>query len=280
PLTIGITMYMYYNVLQQLMLFSIFSNVFLPILFAAVVSIIGQYSLLLFLEQSLYVFVGLGLLLRAFTLTRRMGSTIIAIFLGGFIFFKLALAIETPIILEMNKYSPTDKMFNIPLGLIDPMAGGKLAIATIVGVTSKYLLEGLYYPTMSMTCFYISNAICAGTGPGYPLCMAITQGFCWTVLFPFLIFPLMIASIYVGMIGTVIGMLAQIFLAFGGALVPTLMAHMIADEIATQIAANSDLMAFAFFIPVFNIIFVLAGVKALVEAMGGDETVVHMLTFI
>ncbi|MCX8205786.1 MAG: hypothetical protein N3H30_00995 [Candidatus Micrarchaeota archaeon] len=267
---------LFYNPFMVLYLFNQFTNAMLPIMFSAVISIVGQFVLLRFLEQSLYILVGLGLLLRAFTFTRRMGSTVIAIFLGGFIFLKLALSIEAAIFANMPV---TDKDVLLPDKMIDPFGMPGLMISTL-GI---YFLED-YYALLLTFCTALTFISCSAAGPWFLVCWSSVYPFCQFVIYPIvhlITYMVTVAAIVLNLIGAIVTLLTAMGIgiaALGGG--PIIAADMVSDLITEQIAVNSDIMALAFFMPLFNIVFVLAGVKALVEAMGGDEAVVHMLTFI
>jgi len=246
-----------------------FSMTFVPILLGGIISILGQYTLLLFLEKSLYVFLGLGLLLRAFTFTRRMGSTLIGIFLGGFIFLKFALVIEAAIygnLVASGQFTEAsnEKILDITTpNLIQPIAH----LFDLL-ILPKYLVQ---------FCLWLNDEVaCWHYGPWAGMCYAFVWSSCWIIGQIVWVFDVILTAInlFVALFQTAAMVLELIILG------PGKIGMDIADKIATQIAVSSDELVIAYFFPIFNIIFTLIGITAFVQALGGDETVVNMLTFL
>lgn len=242
----------------------VFTGMFMPILITAILSVAGQMLLLAFLEKTIFVFIGLSLFLRSFTFTRRMGSTLLGIFLGGFLFFKLALVFEAAIYSQVVSSGQFTNSMNIEAGQASNL---------IKGITSFF--SKLNLPLYLWDFYNWLASQCPG-GIWRYLCIAVALS-----IFVPLGMIVWIFDILYTLVNLIITM-ADIMWSFLNviALGPGAIGEQIADEIANQIAGSADIFTYAFFMPFFNIIFTLSGMKALVEAFGGDETVVNMLTFI
>ncbi|MEM3364478.1 MAG: hypothetical protein QXS93_03145 [Candidatus Micrarchaeia archaeon] len=259
---------LYYTPHSVYSLVYLFAGMFSPILIMGIFSIAAQYTILVFIEKSLYVFLGLAIFLRAFVFTRRMGSTMFGIFLGGFLFLKLALVLEAGV---YSSLAASGQMAEPESKSIIDMDMGNLAspIGKFFGMLliPKYLLD---------FCQWFDNPCEKLSAPWNYVCYAYAWSYCWII-------GLIVWSF--DLIATMVNMAAQLILTAKSILEAALLGPgyiglEIADKISTQIAVSSDVLVLAYFLPFFNVVFTLAGITALVQALGGDESVVNMLTFI
>jgi len=241
----------------------VFAGNFVPILISAILSISAQFLVLSFLEKTIYIFIGLALFLRAFVFTRRMGSTLMGVFLGAFLFLKLALVFEAAVF-ENLKASGQMASSSIEMG-------GANLIGPIVNFFELLLLP-LYLVDF---CLWFDDP-CLKAGPWMGTCYGIAWTICWVIGLIVWVIDLIVTliNLFVAVFEAAYVILKTVMIG------PGLIAKQIAVEISIQIASASDTLVFGFFMPIFNVIFVIAGIKALVEAFGGDEAVVNMLTFI
>lgn len=243
-------------------LFSLFAHTFIPILFSAMVSIMGQIVVLNFFEKALFVFIGLGIAMRSFTFTRKMGGTLLAIVLGLFFLLKLMLVIEASIYTNMG--------LNTEIKL---EGDASFEFFEFISQAISLLMEGLLqlFEVINFPLYfyqYISDCI-ASMGK-------IMAVFC------IIIAPIMwLIDLIIAIIKIVVGI---IFWAFSVISIMLMGVVTITDNIdfviINSIALYSDVIVFAFFMPVLNFIIIIAGIKSLTETFGGDAAVVNMLTFI
>lgn len=260
---------LYYTPQSAYSLVFVFAGIFSPILIMGIFSVASQFLLLIFLEKVLYIFLGLAIFLRAFAFTRRMGSTLFGIFLGGFLFLKLALVFEAGI---YSSLAASGQMAD---------AGKESILDTGVGnLVSPIgkLFNMLFFPKYLYDfCMWFDNP-CEKAS-------SFWKYMCYVIAWYYLCIPIGAFVWIYDVMATMLNLVLQVILtakAILSAVVggPGAIGLMIADEISTQIAVTSDIMVFAYFMPFFNVIFTLTGIIAFVQALGGDESVVNMLTFI
>ncbi len=256
-----ISMNPFYEHRTYLNFFNMFTNTFLPILFAAFMSIIGQLIFLNFFEKTIFIFIGLGLFLRSFVLTRKIGGTLLAIVLGMFFILKLLMVIEAGIYVngsfsfpDDNSSSGFDKIAEMSTMLIE----GFMKLTTTINPIT-------YIPSFVSDC----TAEMGGDSP-------INRIFCFLISPIMWIIDMILAFIYLisGVVGFVISYAMSLF---SGVLY---FSDLIDEKITSLIAIYADVITFAFFMPVLNFIIVIAGIKSLAETFGGDPGIVNMLSFI
>ncbi len=277
----------YYAPQTAYSLVMVFASMFMPILITAIISITGQMLLLAFFEKTIHIFIGLALFLRAFTFTRRMGSTLLGIFLGGFLFFKLILVFEAAVYSQLSASgqltgidssgSTSSEILLRDAGLNNLGISMDSTVSSASGLPSDIVnfFSLLNIPVYLWDFFnwlvdqcpsgflrYICIAVCVSIFPVLGV-VVWTFDVLWTII-----------SLVYSVLTSVSAVLSLILSG------PGLVGIQIGEAIASQIAMSADMFAYAFFMPFFNIVFVLSGMKALVEAFGGDESVVNMLTFI
>ena len=249
----------FYDGKSYINFFSLFAHTFIPILFASMISIMGQIILLNFFEKVLFIFVGLGLALRSFTFTRKMGATLLAVVLGIYFLFKLLLIVESGIYVNMNLNNPVS--FPKPdLLFLDELFGGITLL--MGGLVKLFEVIGFAYPIqLFIDCF-------KSLGP--------FGGFCPLIVPIIHVIDIILAVIQVigGLISWAISVL--IINVMGVVTLTTAVDYVIVNSIALY----SDVITFAFFMPILNFIIIIAGIKSLAETFGGDVSVVNMLTFI
>ncbi len=259
---------LYYTPQSVYSLVFVFAGIFSPVLIMGIFSITSQFLILIFLEKSLYVFLGLAIFLRAFVFTRRMGSTMFAIFLGGFLFLKLALVFEAGVYSNLaasGQMADPNKE-----SILDPAAGN------LVSPIGK-LFNMLFIPKYVIDfCQWFDTPCDKADAPWNYVCYYVAWSYCWIFALIIWVYDL-IATLLNLLLETVLTAKTILAAILGG---PGLIGTMIAGKISTQIAVSSDIMVLAYFLPFFNMIFTLTGIIALTQALGGDESVVNMLTFI
>lgn len=251
----------FYNNVSVINVFNLFAQNLFPILFSAITSIIGQIVILHFFEKVLFVFIGLGLVLRSFTFTRKMGGSLLAIVLGLFFLFKLLLVIESNIYISMG--------LNNEIELIN---SSSLNFFNLLSENISYLMEGMlkFFEVINLPMYFyqfISDCIKELKAFGF-LCFIF-------------VFIMWIIDLFIAVIKISIGLIA---LSFGIISIMLMGVVTISDTmdliIVSSIALYSDVLVFGFFMPLLNIIIIMAGIKSLAETFGGDVSVINMLTFI
>ncbi|MCX8200345.1 MAG: hypothetical protein N3G76_02655 [Candidatus Micrarchaeota archaeon] len=246
----------------------LFGGIFSPVLIMGIFSIAAQYAFIVFLEKSLYVFLGLAIFLRAFVFTRRMGSTLFGIFLGGFIFLKLALVIEASV---YSNLAASGQMAN-------PESASVLeGMGNIISPIGKFFNMFIIPKYILDFCQWFDTPCDKAPPPWNYSCYVLAWTYCGFIGL-FIVWPF-------DLIATAVHLLLEALLTVKMILEVILLGpgHIgleMADKISTQIAVSSDVLVLAYFLPFFNVLFALAGITALVQALGGDESVVNMLTFI
>jgi len=241
--------------------FSLFAHTFIPIVFSAMVSIMGQIVILNFFEKTLFIFVGLALALRSFTFTRKMGGTLLAVILGVFFLFKLLLVIESSVYLNMGLDQSLTLEGGAALDFLDTISEGvPLLMDGLLGLLDVSNFP-MYFYSFVKDCMdgnYLLMVLCILIAP-----------IIWLI-------DLIIA------IGKLIaGILTWAFALLAVTLMGVVtLTDAVNSVIVGSIALYSDVMVFALFMPVLNFIIIIAGVKCLAETFGGDVSVVNMLTFI
>lgn len=245
-------------------LFSLFAHTFIPILFSAMVSIMGQIVILNFFEKILFVFIGFALAMRSFTFTRKMGGTLLAIILGTFFLFKLLLIIEASVYLNLGLD-----------GDIKLTGGSDFQFFEFISSAISLLMEGVLqlFEVINFPVYlYQFVADCVDSMGGNPFAYIIC-----IVIAPFMWIIDLIISIIKIVVGVIFWAVTIVSLSVMGV---TTLTDVVNHIIINSIALYSDVITFAFFMPILNFIIIIAGVKSLAETFGGDPTVVNMLSFI
>jgi hypothetical protein len=237
--------------------FNLFANTFLPIIFAAFISIIGQLIFLSFFEKTIFILIAIGIFLRSFTFTRKMGGTLLAIVLGIFFLLKLLMVIQGTIYLNGSFSFPEEELEHF-----DKL----VQLTTLLFEAFIKLMDTAFLPTWLYS--FITDCA-ADMGPvGVVICIIIAP-IMWVI-------ELIIGLIM--LIGGVVGFIVSYFATlFAGVI---FFSDLIDGKIVSLIAIYADVVAFAFFMPILNFIIVIAGIKSLAETMGGDPGVINMLSFI
>jgi hypothetical protein len=249
----------FYEHRTYLNFFNMFTNTFLPILFAAMISIMGQLIFLNFFEQTIFIFIGLGLFLRSFTLTRKIGGTLLAIVLGIFFLLKLLMVIESTLFITGDFTFPEDESSGF-----DKIA--EMSTILLDGVMK--LFNTALFPTYFFS-FVDDCTIELGDSPFNRILCMLLAPLVW-------VFDLIIAFILIvsGVVGFVVSYLTSLFSGI------IYFSDLIDTKITSLIAIYADVITFAFFMPILNIVIVIAGIKSLAETFGGDPGIVNMLTFL
>jgi len=191
-----------------------------------------------------------------------MGGTLLAIVLGLFFLLKLMLVIEASIYTNMGLNNE-----------IKLEGDASFEFFEFISQAISLLMEGLLqlFEVINFPLYfyqYISDCI-ASMGKIMAVFCIIIAPFMWLI------------DLIIAIIKIVVGI---IFWAFSVISIMLMGVVTITDNIdfviINSIALYSDVIVFAFFMPVLNFIIIIAGIKSLTETFGGDPAVVNMLTFI
>ncbi len=209
----------------------------------ALFSVIAQKVLLEFIAQTMFsVFLPVGIVLRCFSLTRRMGSTIMA--------FAVGLYVVYPLTLVMNDW------------IYYQGSVGRLEAGTV---------EGDFPFTASDMMDFISPFF----GPDFAACSGLgwpAKIFCWIFEILFWAFKVVISLIML----IVMQMVALYYVFASG---PGDFTASFLDQylVIIPVAVQSMIPAFAF--PVLDLIIVITAIRSLSPAIGGEIRVFGLMEF-
>ncbi len=236
-------------------------------------AVIAQYVVLIVIRDTFLTFmVPFGLVLRAFPITRKLGSSLLAIFVGAYIFYPLGLGLMMSSTCHLTYYSPGLCALNEIIG----RGVGTFAISLMDFL--KKLLDLFVLPLyvwkftdnlVTSVCGGWSNFICAP-----PVAMLALQ--IWLLIWIVDII-LTVVNLLIGLIGFIAAFVLTIEAL---AIEPSQFAESMTESILEYIAGYSVLYAFAFFTPVFTFMFTLLGIRSMLTMFGGDEAIVNMLYFL
>ncbi|MGC8924157.1 MAG: hypothetical protein ACP5KJ_03120 [Candidatus Micrarchaeia archaeon] len=247
-----------------------------------VASVIGQYVVYILIKD---LFLGyllpFSLVLRAFPITRKLGSTLLAIVVGAYFFYPLSMGIMMA--------STCNLKYNDPTTFADFFAKGAGALGFALMEFFKKLLDMLAFPVYIYRLIeFLANKLvdemCNGSCSGLnALCCGTAYYIAVSIVFsiwPYVLYLDLYYTVY-KLIFAIVSFIAA-FVATIGTLIadPTYFADMVSNSVLDHIAGFSVLYAYAFFAPIFSFMFTLLGIRTMLTLFGGDEVIVNMLSFL
>ncbi len=302
----------YYNpisALQYLSSLFLFNSQF--VLFGAAFSMISQLFALSFVKLFLPMFLALGLMFRAFSYTRTIGNTLLGVMLGSYFMFGLAMSVEGELINSIlidwhvsNNFGtdPVGGLANPCLGVFTHTVGSEEFYSDLYSCYDKKVTSSLdevmgndvaemavaggnLMISASMKIFSLLNPFTYI----YDFCLTQRDHFCdnwlcklawgaYCIVLGLIAWVAEFASALSALLAGIEGLLIGTVGAYANT--PLDYADLYASTFSDSLALASPVLVMAFFTPFLNIMLIMAGARSMVEAFGGDVSIVDMFMFI
>ncbi|MEW6328755.1 MAG: hypothetical protein AB1468_01425 [Candidatus Micrarchaeota archaeon] len=207
----------------------------------ALFSMIGQFVLLQFISETMFkIFLPVGIVLRSFTLTRKLGATIMAVAIGAYVVYPLTLVMNSEMYSSVLQMPREEYWGALPLKMLDM---GDITDAFQGPRFSKYCDKWWKFP--------------------------------WCFLLAIIMWVWSMVRAFIEIIAFVLVMIASVFYPGVGEVAASGF-----DYYADAVPWMMQPMVAALFFPILDLIIVVTAMRSLSTALGGEARITGLAEFI